>query len=214
MFESFGVLSPGLYVLGAIAIVLVPGPNSIFVFKTSIQRGLKDAFRASSAVWLGDAVLMFLSYLGVAAAMQAHPGLFQAVRIAGAAYLAYLGLSSLIAAFRREKAENSSSEEKALPSSARPFRTALILSLTNPKAILFYVAFFTQFIDPSYEKAWIPYLVLAGILELLSAAWLSVLCFTGRAVMRFAGRNPQLSKLGNAAVGVLFLGFAGKLIFS
>lgn len=88
MLESFGVMNAGLYALGALALVLAPGPNSIFVFKTSIQYGSKPAFHAALAVFLGDAALIFLAYLGVAAALASHPMLFAAVRIAGAAYLA------------------------------------------------------------------------------------------------------------------------------
>lgn len=96
MLESFGVMNAGLYALGALALILAPGPNSIFVFKTSTQYGSKPAFHAALAVFLGDAALIFLAYLGVAAALTSHPLLFTAVRIAGAAYLAYLGLSVLI----------------------------------------------------------------------------------------------------------------------
>lgn len=152
MLESFGVMNAGLYALGALALVLVlaPGPNSIFVFKTSIQYGSKPAFHAALAVFLGDAALIFLAYLGVAAALASHPMLFAAVRIAGAAYLAYLGLSVLISTYRGKKAGNAKPE--TLPDSVKPFRTALVLSLTNPKAILFYVAFFSQFINPGFDR--------------------------------------------------------------
>ena len=62
MLESFGVMNAGLYALGALALVLAPGPNSIFVFKTSIQYGSKPAFHAALAVFLGDAALIFLAY--------------------------------------------------------------------------------------------------------------------------------------------------------
>ncbi|MBS6156454.1 MAG: leucine efflux protein LeuE, partial [Sutterella sp.] len=162
MLESFGVMNAGLYALGALALILAPGPNSIFVFKTSTQYGSKPAFHAALAVFLGDAALIFLAYLGVAAALTSHPLLFTAVRIAGAAYLAYLGLSVLISTYRGKKAGQAKPE--TLPSSVKPFRTALVLSLTNPKAILFYVAFFSQFINPEFEHPWISYLVMASIL--------------------------------------------------
>ena len=118
MLESFGVMNAGLYALGALALVLAPGPNSIFVFKTSIQYGSKPAFHAALAVFLGDAALIFLAYLGVAAALASHPMLFAAVRIAGAAYLAYLGLSVLISTYRGKKAGNAKPE--TLPDSALP----------------------------------------------------------------------------------------------
>ena len=199
MLESFGVMNAGLYALGALALVLAPGPNSIFVFKTSIQYGSKPAFAA----------LIFLAYLGVAAALASHPMLFAAVRIAGAAYLAYLGLSVLISTYRGKKAGNAKPE--TLPDSVKPFRTALVLSLTNPKAILFYVAFFSQFINPGFDRTWIPYLVMASILEAFSICWMSTLALSGAAIQRFVSGSPLMSKVGNTLLGSLFLGFAGKL---
>lgn len=209
MLESFGVMKAGLYALGALALILAPGPNSIFVFKTSTQYGSKPAFHAALAVFLGDAALIFLAYLGVAAALTSHPLLFTAVRIAGAAYLAYLGLSVLISTYRGKKAGQAKPE--TLPSSVKPFRTALVLSLTNPKAILFYVAFFSQFINPEFEHPWISYLVMASILEAFSICWMSTLALSGAAIQRFVSGSPLMSKVGNTLLGSLFLGFAGKL---
>ena len=182
MLESFGVMNAGLYALGALALVLAPGPNSIFVFKTSIRYGSKPAFHAALAVFLGDAALIFL---------------------------AYLGLSVLISTYRGKKAGNAKPE--TLPDSVKPFRTALVLSLTNPKAILFYVAFFSQFINPGFDRTWIPYLVMASILEAFSICWMSTLALSGAAIQRFVSGSPLMSKVGNTLLGSLFLGFAGKL---
>lgn len=209
MLESFGVLNVFAYAAGALALVLVPGPNTLCVFRTSAQHGSAAAFKAASAVFLGDALLIFCAYIGIAGILQAHPALFTAVRFAGAAYLAYLGVSAIISAWKKKKAEGAGEPVKT--SARHPFRTALILSLTNPKAILFYVSFFVQFIDPAYPRAWVPYLILASILEAFSALWLTCLSLAGERIFSFAGKSPALRKAGNTAVGTLFLGFAGKL---
>ena len=79
----------------------------------------------------------------------------------------------------------------------KPFRTALVLSLTNPKAILFYVAFFSQFINPEFEHPWISYLVMASILEAFSICWMSTLALSGAAIQRFVSGSPLMSKVGN-----------------
>lgn len=73
--------------------------------------------------------------------------------------------------------------------SEKIFTRALILSLTNPKAILFYISFFIQFIDFNYSHAWVPYLVLASILELVSFIYLSLLIFSGYLIARFYVKN-------------------------
>ena len=209
MLESYGVLNVITYAIGALALVLVPGPNSIYVFKTSIQQGERRAMQAAAAVVLGDALLIFLAYIGIASLLQTHPALFDAVRLGGAAYLAYLGLFTLWDTYRKKNAKQA--EGHAIKEASSPFKTSLIISLANPKAILFYVSFFVQFIDPTYPDAWVPYLILAGILQVFNIAYMTALCFAGQRIVNFAGSSPILCKLGNTMVGSLFLGFAGKL---
>ena len=105
-----------------------------------------------------------LSFLGVASVIKASPALFTAVRYLGAAYLLYLGLKILYATFMQKKGHH---EDKPLKAE-NAFNKALILSLTNPKAILFYVSFFIQFIDFNYSHPAVSYGVLALILETVS----------------------------------------------
>ncbi|WP_230085907.1 LysE family transporter, partial [Providencia sp. wls1948] len=106
-------------------------------------------------------------------------------------------------------------DDSVVVKSEKIFTRALILSLTNPKAILFYISFFIQFIDFSYAQAWVPYLVLASILEFVSFLYLSLLIFSGYLIARFLREKQVLAKLGNCAVGSFFMGFAAKLaIFS
>ncbi|KLN46704.1 leucine export protein LeuE, partial [Providencia rettgeri] len=90
------------------------------------------------------------------------------------------------------------------------FTRALVLSLTNPKAILFYISFFIQFVDFNYANAWVPYLVLATILELVSFLYLSILIFSGYLIAKFLREKKILAKLGNCTVGAFFMGFAAK----
>lgn len=210
MLQDFGITNVWAYALGALVIVLIPGPNSLFVLKTSIRNGARAALAAACAVFLGDAVLMFSSYLGMAALIAAHPGIFTAIRIGGGLYLAYLGLQAIRAAFFPKKPAPGAAAPKA-SDGGRAFRTALVLSLTNPKAILFYLAFFVQFIDPSYPNPGVPYLIEALILETFSVIWLFTLIRLGRAILAFAGSRPALAKAGSTALGSLFLLFAGKL---
>ena len=101
----------------------------------------------------------------------------------------------------RETVRNSA--EKRSAGAFKAFRTALILSLTNPKAILFFVAFFVQFIDPAFEAKWIPYLILAAVLQFFSISWLLFLTTLGADALRAVARFPAMAKLGNTAIGGL-----------
>ena len=88
---------------------------------------------------------------------------------------------------------------------------SLVLSLTNPKAILFYVSFFVQFIDVNAKNTGTSFLILATTLELISFMYMSFLIFSGAFVTRYLKTKKKLAKLGNGLIGLLFVGFAARL---
>lgn len=207
MFESFGVINIWTYIAGLIFIILAPGPNSLYVLKTGASYGIATGYRAASGVLLGDAILILLSYLGVASLVQTSPVLFTAIRYLGAAYLLYLGVSLIYSNWIVPKVKQSSPKIKT----EKVFRKSLSLSLTNPKALLFYVSFFIQFIDYSYHSTWISYSILATILEIFSLTYLSVLIVLGSAMTQYFQQNKSLAKMGNSLLGLFFMGFAARL---
>ncbi|AXH60864.1 MULTISPECIES: leucine efflux protein LeuE [Providencia] len=214
MFENLGVLNFWTYLAGLVLIIIVPGPNSLYVLKTSTSSGTRFGYRAALGVFTGDAILIFLSFIGVASVIKASPTLFMIVRYLGAAYLLYLGGKILYSTFMRKKSNQDGIDVISIKTE-KHFTRALVLSLTNPKAILFYISFFIQFVDFNYSHAWVPYLVLATILELVSFLYLSLLIFSGYLIARFLREKQLLAKLGNCTVGAFFMGFAAKLaIFS
>ncbi|MRS16015.1 leucine efflux protein LeuE [Enterobacteriaceae bacterium RIT691] len=207
MFSDFGVVNYWTYLVGAIFIILVPGPNTFFVLKTGAAYGIRTGYMAALAVFIGDAVLMFLSYAGVATLIKTTPVLFNIVRYLGAFYLFYLGVKMLWAVIRQQGAEHQHAAEQ----SSTIFKRALTLSLTNPKAILFYVSFFVQFIDVNATAPGLAFLILAVTLEIISFTYLSFLIVSGSLVTRFVGSRKKLVKLGNSLIGLVFVGFAARL---
>ena len=199
MFAEYGVLNYWTYLVGAIFIVLVPGPNTLFVLKNSVSSGMKGGYLAACGVFIGDAVLMFLAWAGVATLIKTTPILFNIVRYLGAFYLLYLGSKILC--------ETKSDE----PQYGAIFKRALILSLTNPKAILFYVSFFVQFIDVNAPHTGISFFILATTLELVSFCYLSFLIISGAFVTQYIRTKKKLAKVGNSLIGLMFVGFAARL---
>lgn len=211
MMPTLGITDLWTYVLGTLFIVLLPGPNSLFVLATAAQRGVGAGYRAASAVFLGDAILMLLSALGIASLLKAEPVLFLGLKYAGAAYLFYLGLGMLRGGLQKLRQPL----EQAAPAKdvdvAQPFRKALLLSLSNPKAILFFVSFFIQFVDPGYAYPGVSFLVLGTILEVISALYLSFLIFSGVRLAAWFRRRQRLAASASSGVGALFVGFGVKL---
>lgn len=204
-----GVTNPWTYVLGTAAIVLLPGPNSLYVLSVAARRGVRDGYRGAAGVWLGDAVLMTLSAGGVASLLHAYPWLFTLVKYAGAGYLAYLGVRLVVDTVRRLRAPASAPPPE--PPADRPFRRALTISLLNPKAILFFVSFFIQFVDPDYPYPAVSFLLLGIVVEVFSAIYLTVLIFAGRYLAEQFRSRRKLAAGLSTTVGGLFLAFSIKL---
>jgi leucine efflux protein len=93
----------------------------------------------------------------------------------------------------------------------RPFRRALVISLFNPKAILFFVAFFVQFVDPGYAYPALSFVVLGAFAQLASFLYLSALIFSGTRLAAAFRRRRRIAAGATSAAGALFLGFAVKL---
>lgn len=208
MFESLGIINIGVFVVGTILIILMPGPNSLYVLATATRRGVRPGYRAAAAVVLGDSVLMLLASLGVDSAFRLYPLAFSLLQYAGAAYLGYLGIRLLLSTLRRGTPAEETEEARHRED---PFRRALLLSLSNPKAILFFISFFVQFVDPAKGHPGIAFLILACIVQIVSITYLSALIFGGAKLSAAARKSLALRKLGSAVTGVAFLGFGCRL---
>ncbi|MCW7537945.1 leucine efflux protein LeuE [Aquabacterium sp. A7-Y] len=208
----YGVTDLASFVLGTIFIVLLPGPNSLYVMSVASRFGVAAGYRGACGVFLGDLVLMVLSATGAASLLQATPALFLAIKYAGAAYLAWMGVGLLRAgwAMWRGRGEAQPETPPAVDAS-NPFRTALLISLMNPKAILFFVSFFIQFVEPGYAHPALSFVILGSIVQFFSALYLSLLIFAGARLAQQFRRHRRLSATGTGAVGGLFLGFGAKL---
>jgi leucine efflux protein len=213
----YGVTDLWTYVLGAFGIILLPGPNSMYVLSVATARGVRAGFQGAMGVFVGDSVLLLLTGLGAAGVLRTYPAMFMVVKVAGAAYLGWIGVQLLRAAWaawvQREAATvpPQRSVGQAPASMARPFQRALVISLLNPKAILFLLSFFVQFIDPGYAHPEVPFLILSIILMVFSALYLTALILTGARLAQGFARRRRLSASLSGGVGALFLWFGGKL---
>lgn len=140
MFESLGVVDYPTFLVASLLIVLCPGPNSLYVLRTSVSDGARVGFAGACGVFLGDSILLLAVYLGVAALIIANPSVFFVLKCAGAAYLTWLAFRILSGLWKEVKKappatsgeavtlrEKKTEKPKIAPKTA--FRTALVLSL-------------------------------------------------------------------------------------
>ena len=207
-----GITDIWTYVLGTVAIILLPGPNSLFVLSTAARRGVPSGYRAAAGVFLGDTVLMVLSAAGVASLLKAYPPVFLAIKWGGAVYLGYVGVQMIRGAWRRWRSPSPATPQPAATEPVvNPFRRAAVISLLNPKAILFFISFFIQFVDPAYAYPALSFLLLGLIAQLASALYLTLLIFAGTFLAAQFRRRRRLAAGATTAAGTLFLGFGLKL---
>ncbi|MCP3755467.1 leucine efflux protein LeuE [Streptomyces sp. TBY4] len=222
-----GVTDLPTYLAGLVLIILLPGPNSLYVLSVAARGGVRQGYRAAAGVFTGDALLMTLAALGAGALLQTSPIVFGVVKLLGAGYLTWLAIGMLRGAWtmwraRRERAGAGGDAPEASVAAAgvkpgeteRPYRRALLISVFNPKAILFLMSFFVQFVDPAYAYPAVSFLLLGGLMQIASFLYLTTLIFSGDRLAAAFRRRKRLAAGASSAAGVLFLGFAAKLAVS
>ncbi|MFC8827192.1 leucine efflux protein LeuE [Streptomyces sp. NPDC057137] len=217
-----GAIDLPTYLVGVVMIILLPGPNSIYVLSLAARRGVREGYRGAAGVFCGDTVLMVLSAAGVASLLQANELAFSVVKYAGAGYLTYLAVGMMRAAWSMWRSRHESEPDEQPVADApmvsaedeRPFRRAFVICLFNPKAILFFISFFVQFVDPTYAYPALSFLVLGVIAQVVSLLYLTALIFGGTWLSTAFRRRKRLSAAATSTVGALFLGFAAKLSLS
>ena len=224
-----GITDFWTYVLGVVAIILLPGPNSIFVLSVGARRGVRAGYTAAAGVFLGDTVLMTLSAAGVASLLRTYPPLFLVIKYAGAGYLFWIGFGIIRGAWRKLRGRPApiTAETQAVVETPpvgvgahggtgaaelrHPFRRAVVISLLNPKAILFFVSFFIQFVQPGYAHPAVSFLVLGAVVQFFSSLYLTALIFGGKFLAGQFRRRRKLAAGVTTGVGALFVGFGIKL---
>ncbi len=204
-----GITNYWAFCLAVLVFIALPGPENFAILTCSGKGGLKGGFVSLAGIMLGDWLLMLAAMLGVAALLQAHPMVFKAVQYLGVAYLVWVGLQLT---FARDGASNAT----LLPlEHGRFLRQSFFITLTNPNAIVFYMAFFPLFIDPSATgdaaATFWTFMALALTISVIALFYGGMLVFVGNAVARAFARNPMAGGIASKLAGVFLIGFGVRL---
>jgi threonine/homoserine/homoserine lactone efflux protein len=202
----FGVADYGAFVAAVIIFLAIPGPGNLALITSTGKGGISGGLAATMGVIAGDQVLMWAAVAGVAALLLASPAAFHAVQWLGAGYLAWLGARMLLA---------KPGAAPILHIEARQyFRQAALITLLNPKAIVFYMAFFPLFVDPARHRGMLTFGVMAATIAVLTFAYgLGVVLLTHFLAERLR-TNPLIGRVLQKVAGACLLGFGIKLAIS
>ncbi len=202
----FGISDYGAFVAAMIVFLLIPGPGNLALITSTSKGGVAGGMGATLGVIAGDQVLMWMAVAGVAALLATYPAAFAAVQWLGAAYLAWLGFKMLV----------------AKPGSApvlhiRPshyFQQAFAITLLNPKAIVFYMAFFPLFIDPARHQGLLTFGVLAATIAVLAFLYGLVVVLLTHFLAERLRASPVIGRVLEKIAGVFLIGFGIRLVWS
>lgn len=193
--------------IATVALYLAPGPDMIYVASRAIGHGRRAGVYSALGVFAGLLVHMLAAALGLAAVLAALPLGFEVVRWAGVAYLAYLGLRTLLA--RDDGFETRRALGPVLPFTI--VRQGFFTNLLNPKIGLFFLAFLPQFTDPARGPLWAQMLLFGALFNAGGLAWLLLQAMLfGRLGQWLAGR-PRVWAWQRRFTGSTLLGLAAWL---
>lgn len=199
----FGIADYGAFVAAIVLFLAIPGPGNLALITSTGKGGIRAGLAATFGVIAGDQVLMWMAVAGVAALLAAYPTAFSAVQWLGAAYLAWLGFRMLTAKPGAKPVLN-----------IRPrqyFQQALTITLLNPKAIVFYMAFFPLFVDPAKHQGLLTFGAMAATIAALTFLYgLIVVLLTHHLAERMRA-NPRIARTLEKLAGIFLIGFGIKL---
>lgn len=199
----FGVADYGAFVAAIILFLAIPGPGNLALITSTGKGGLRGGLAATLGVMAADQVLLWGAVAGIAALLVTYPAAFFAVQWLGAAYLAWLGLRMLLAKPGDQPVLNIRA--------GHYFRQAGLITLLNPKAIVFYMAFFPLFVDPARHQGLLTFGVMAATIAALTFAYGLIVVLLVHYMAERLRARPWIGRLLEKTAGVFLIGFGLKL---
>jgi leucine efflux protein len=202
----FGIADYGAFVAAIVLFLAIPGPGNLALITSTSKGGIRGGLAATLGVIAGDQVLMWAAVAGVATLLTAYPAAFRGVQWLGAAYLAWLGFKMLRA------------KPGATPIlNIRPrhyLRQAMTITLLNPKAIVFYMAFFPLFVDPARHQGLTTFAVMALTIATLTFLYGLTATVLTHFLAERVRANPRISGFLGKFAGVFLIAFGFRLAVS
>lgn len=202
----FGISDYGAFVVAIILFLCIPGPGNLALITSTSKGGFRGGFASTFGVICADQLLMWAAVGGVAGLMTAYPAAFHMVQWVGAAYLAWVGFRML----------------RAKPGDApvvniKPhhyFRQGAIITLFNPKAIVFYMAFFPLFVNPKTHRGLITFAAMAATVAVLTLLYATIMILLTHYLAERIRANPRFVSMLEKTAGTFLIGFGIKLAIS
>jgi leucine efflux protein len=199
----FGIADYGAFVVAIIVFLAIPGPGNLALLTATGKGGVRSGVAATLGVIVGDQVLLWLAVAGLSAVLINYPSVYSSVKWAGAAYLIGLGYSLFNAKLGDAPVLNMKPDHY--------FLQGLFITVLNPKAIVFYMAFFPLFVDPKIHLGLLTFAVMAGTIAALTLVYGLVVVLLAHHLADRVRANPIVRVMLDKVAGTLLIGFGLKL---
>lgn len=201
-----------LFIATAILLILTPGQDTFFILGRSLSAGRNAGIAAALGISSGTVVHTVLAALGLSALLATSPYAFMVVKLAGAAYLVYIGVRALLSKGSGLPAEGDASADATRTRVHwAAFRQGVLTNLLNPKVALFFLALLPQFIEPGSTHKVGAFLALGLSFVTLGMVWCVMLAIAAAKLRGLFLRRPSMATMLNRAAGAVFIGLGIKL---
>ncbi|MGB3878971.1 MAG: LysE family transporter [Diaphorobacter nitroreducens] len=202
----FGIADYGAFVAAIVLFLAIPGPGNLALITSTGKGGVRAGIAACMGVIAADQVLMWMAVAGVAGLLAAYPAAFHAVQWLGAVYLGWMGYKMLTA---------KPGDAPVLNIAPRHyFRQGAVITLLNPKAIVFYMAFFPLFVNPATHRGLVTFAAMAATIATLTFLYSLVVVLLTHFLAERMRANPTVARVLEKTAGVFLIGFGVKLAIS
>lgn len=195
------------FIIVVIGLFLIPGPAVLLTISKSALDGTKTGIITGLGIATGDFIHVLLATIGISAILMTSTAAFNIVKIAGAAYLLYMGIQALLA-----KATSVRMPDVVKESLFKAYKHGILVEALNPKTALFFLALFPQFVDVEGSKVVTQFLILGVIFVVLAVIYTTILSiFTGKIGQLLKAGNG-MNKWGNKVLGLIYIGLSLQVL--
>ena len=206
----FGIHDLALFVVAAVLLAVTPGPDSTLVFAQSLRHGARGGIVVSLGTITGCVVHVTAASVGLSAILAASAHAFNAVKWAGAAYLAFIGIRMIVTS-GRVGPEGAAAEQPAALRASSLFWAGFLTNVLNPKVAVFFLAFLPQFVAADAAYAPLGFAVLGVIVIVVGFIWLVGIAFLAARSARALSGGTRLTVWLERALGAAFIALAARL---
>ncbi|MFJ7826129.1 LysE family translocator [Psychrobacillus sp. NPDC096623] len=195
------------FIMVVFGLFLIPGPAVLLMITRSAHEGTKTGIITGLGIATGDFIHVLLAAIGFSAILMTSTVAFNIVKIAGAAYLLYMGIRALFA-----KSSSLRMPEVVQESLLNVYRHGILVEALNPKTALFFIALFPQFVDVERGTIVIQFLILGVIFVVLTVIYTTILSiFTGKVKQQIV-RGAGMNRWSNKVLGLLYIGLSMQVL--